>query len=98
MHYIFLCTVLQRHYRQLEAIALEKESVEEVVDLTKSDENKMSMRVGLLLNNLKDLTSAITQSEINSRKRKVNKSMILLNNYYFLNSIVITLILVLFTV
>ena len=48
---LFVCTiccnaVLQKHYRTLEALALEHEEVEEVDDLTIPDDARIRKRVG----------------------------------------------------
>ncbi len=74
---VLLTAVLQRHYRHLEAIALEKDSVEEVQDLTKSDENRIRTRLGTLLDNFKDLTSPFSEGDTSGKKRKV----LTCNNY-----------------
>ena len=63
--------VLQRHYRQLEAIALEKDCAEEVCDLTASDDSLIRKRVGSLLDEFKYLTNPFGQSDTKGRKQKV---------------------------
>ncbi len=63
--------VLQRHYRQLEAIALEKDCAEEVCDLTASDDSLIRKRVGSLLDEFKYLTNPFSQSDTKGRKQKV---------------------------
>ena len=48
-------SVLQKHYRYLEAIALEHDEVEQVTDLTEPDMGRISRRAGSLLEEFKDL-------------------------------------------
>ena len=48
-------SVLQQHYRNLEAIALEHEQVETVVDLTEPDLERISRRAGGLLQEFKEM-------------------------------------------
>ena len=48
-------SALQKHYRQLEAIALEHEEVEPVADLTAVDTGMISKRAGKLLSEFKEL-------------------------------------------
>lgn len=50
-----ISAVLQTHYRHLEAIALEYDSVEEVSDLTNPDKDMISKRAGALLDQFKEL-------------------------------------------
>ena len=74
---ITLITVLQKHYRHLEAIALEHEGVEEVADLTEPDLNMISKRAGNLLEQFKDLVYPANydpEKKVTGTKRKV-KSM-----------------------
>ena len=47
--------MLQKHYRHLEAIALEHEEVEKVADLTLPDEDMISKRAGNLLDQFRDV-------------------------------------------
>ena len=47
--------VLQKHYRNLEAIALEHENEEEVTDLTLPDTDRMRNRAGDLIGQFKDM-------------------------------------------
>ena len=47
--------VLQKHYRYLEAIALEHGEVEEVTDLTLPDQERITRRAGTLLQQFKEL-------------------------------------------
>ncbi|CAI8018050.1 X-ray repair cross-complementing protein 5 [Geodia barretti] len=47
--------VLQKHYRYLEAIALEHDEVEQVTDLTEPDIERISRRAGSLLEEFKEL-------------------------------------------
>ncbi len=63
--------VLQRHYRHLEAIALETDSAEEVFDLTASDDSLIRKRVGSLLEEFKNLTNPFGLSDTKGRKQKV---------------------------
>jgi len=44
-----IVAVLQKHYRHLEALALEHENVEEALDLTLPDLDMISRRAGALL-------------------------------------------------
>lgn len=61
--YVNFCTlilsnalsVLQQHYRNLEAIALEHEQVETVADLTEPDLERISRRAGGLLQEFKEM-------------------------------------------
>ena len=56
MHTVSLFfTVLQTHYRYLEAIALQHESVEPITDLTNPDKDGINRRVGKLLEDFKGL-------------------------------------------
>ena len=52
---ILSCPVLQKHYRYLEAIALEHKDVDEVKDLTEPDLDRIERRAGNLLNEFKEL-------------------------------------------
>ena len=66
--------VLQKHYRQLEAIALEKDTVDDVPDLTNSDSELIHKRVGTFLEEFKGFLSPFIGGTDNSsgRKRKVS--------------------------
>ena len=67
-------TVLQKHYRYLEAIALEHDEVEEVADLTQPDEDRITRRAGALLEQLKELVypSGYDPDRTSTGKRKVS--------------------------
>ena len=62
--------VLQKHYRQLEAIALEKDTVDDVADLTESDSDLIHKRVGTLLDEFKEIGGL---NDSKGRKRKVGE-------------------------
>ena len=66
-------TVLQKHYRHLEAIALEYDEVEEMTDLTLPDHGRISRRAGQLLEQFKDLVypAGYDPEQKPSAKRKV---------------------------
>ena len=65
--------MLQKHYRHLEAIALEHEEVEEVADLTLPDEDMISKRAGTLLDQFRDLVfpAGYNPKKKSGAKRKV---------------------------
>ena len=69
---IFL-SVLQKHYRYLEAIALEHDEVEEVSDLTQPDQDRITRRAGALLEQFKELVypSGYDPDQKPANKRKV---------------------------
>ena len=46
LHYAILWLALQKHYRILEAIALDQEEIEEVTDLTLPDHDRIEKRAG----------------------------------------------------
>ena len=75
-----LCTVLQAHYRYLEAIALQQESVEPITDLTNPDKEMIRKRAGKLLEDFKSLVYPEDYDPNKAgKKRKVcaNKNFIL---------------------
>ena len=64
--------VLQTHYRYLEAIALEHESVESITDLTIPDTEMIDRRAGILLDEFVNLVyPSGYDPEKTSSKRKV---------------------------
>ena len=64
--------VLQKHFRTLEAIALEKPSVEDINDLTMPDVERIERRAGSLLEQLKQLVYPPDyEPEKGGAKRKV---------------------------
>ena len=71
--YLTFHLVLQKHYRYLEAIALEHDDVEEVTDLTEPDVDRISRRAGTLLEEFKELVypDGYNPEQKPSAKRKV---------------------------
>lgn len=68
----FACTVLQKHYRTLEALALEHEEVEEIDDLTQPDFAHVEKRAGTAIEEFKQLVyPAGYDSSAKPLKRKV---------------------------
>lgn len=64
--------VLQRHFRTLEAIALEQPSAEEINDLTMPDVKRIEQRAGSLLEQFKQLVYPPDyEPEKGGAKRKV---------------------------
>ena len=68
--------VLQKHYRYLEAIALEHDEVEEVTDLTQPDQGRITRRAGTLLEHFKELVypSGYDPDKTSTGKRKVGNN------------------------
>jgi ATP-dependent DNA helicase 2 subunit 1 len=68
--------VLQKHYRYLEAIALEHDEVEEVSDLTQPDQDRITRRAGALLEQFKELVypSGYDPDQKPANKRKAPAS------------------------
>ena len=64
--------VLQKHFRTLEAIALEQPNAEEVNDLTIPDVEHIEKRAGLLLENFKQLVYPSGYEAEKGTKRKVS--------------------------
>ena len=82
--------MLQKHYRHLEAIALEHEEVEEVADLTEPDVDRISKRAGALLDQFRDMVyPAGYNPEKSGTKRKVElltACVILSTDYQFITA------------
>ena len=57
---------LQKHFHHLEAVALERESVENVEDFTQPDVIKIECRTGTLLNEFSEMVFS------HGQKRKVS--------------------------
>lgn len=69
------CAVLQKHYRTLEALALEHEEAEEINDLTLPDFADIEKRAGTAIDEFKQLVfPAGYDSSARANKRKVAKS------------------------
>jgi len=64
--------VLQKHFRTLEAIALEQPSAEEVNDLTMPDVERIERRAGSLLEKFKQLVYPPDYEAEKGTKRKVS--------------------------
>ena len=61
---------LQRHFRHLEAVALERETIEEYEDFTLPDMARIEKRVGTLL---KEFNEVISSGGANSKPRQKRK-------------------------
>ena len=68
--------MLQKHFRTLEAIALEQPSAEEVNDLTEPDVERIERRAGSLLENFKQLVYPPDYQVEKGTKRKVSVNML----------------------
>ena len=68
----FVCIVLQKHYRMLEALALEHEEAEEIDDLTAPDFAHIEKRAGMAIDEFKQsIFPAGYDSSARPPKRKV---------------------------
>ena len=66
------CVVIQKHFRTLEAIALDQPNTEEVNDLTMPDIERIERRAGSLLENFKELVYPADYDAGKATKRKVS--------------------------
>ena len=64
--------MLQKHFRTLEAIALEQPNAEEVTDLTIPDVDRIEKRAGSLLEKFKELVYPSGYEVDKGTKRKVS--------------------------
>lgn len=63
---------MQKHFHHLEAVALERESVDDIEDLTLPDVDKIEKRVGTMLDEFSHMVFPHGQPDCNPRqKRKV---------------------------
>ena len=74
--HVYIYLVIQKHFRTLEAIALEQPSAEEVNDLTVPDVERIERRAGSLLENFKQLVYTPDYDPEKGAKRKVNVNTI----------------------
>ena len=63
---------LQKHFRHLEAVALERESIEDFEDFTQPDMDRIEKRAGTLLNEFSEVLSSGLADSKPRQKRKVS--------------------------
>ena len=69
---------MQKHFHHLEAVALERECVEDIEDLTLPEVDKIESRVGTLLDEFSHMVFPHGQLDCNPRQKRRVRSLIIL--------------------
>ena len=72
---LFCLTALQKHFHHLEAVALERESVDDIEDFTVPDVDKIESRVGTLLDEFSHMVFPHGVDRNPRQKRKVRVAL-----------------------